>query len=59
MKGGGILQGSALGHLLFLVYMNTMPSIITAGTLLQYADDTTLTCSGSTPAATTHSLLVS
>ena len=45
---GGIPQGSALGPLLFLVYMNTLPSIITAGTLLQYADDTTLICSGST-----------
>ena len=46
---GGIPQGSALGPLLFLVYMNTLPSIITAGTLLQYADDATLICSDSTP----------
>ena len=44
---GGITQGSALGPLLFLVYMNTLPSVITAGTLLQYADNTTLICSGS------------
>ena len=45
---GGILQGSALSPLLFLMYVNTLPSIINAGTLLQYADDTTLICSGST-----------
>ena len=45
---GDVPQGSALGPLLFLVYMNTLPSIINAGTLLQYADDTTLIFSGST-----------
>ena len=49
---GGIPQGSALGPLLFLVYMNTLPSVISAGTLLQYADDTTLICSGANPAST-------
>ena len=27
--------------------MNTLPSVITAGTLLQYADDTTLICTSS------------
>jgi len=47
---GGISQGSALGPLLFLVYVSTLPSTITEGVLLQYANDTTLTCSGSTPA---------
>ena len=45
---GGVPQWSALGPLLFLAYMNTLPSIINAGTLLQYANDTTLICSGST-----------
>ena len=48
MVKGGILQGSALGPLLFLVYMNDLSSQVTGGTLLQYADDTALICSGST-----------
>ena len=42
---GRIPQGSALGPLLFLVYLNNLPSVITSGVLLQYADDTTLICS--------------
>ena len=29
--------------------MNSLPSQVTQGLLLQYADDTTLICSGSTP----------
>ena len=44
--GGGIPQGSALGPLLFLVYMNNMPSQVHNGKLLQYADDTALICTG-------------
>ena len=44
---GGIPQGSALGLLLFLIYVNEMTSIVKFGKLLQFADDTTLICSGS------------
>jgi len=43
---GGIPQGSALGLLLFLNYMNDMPSQVKHGKLLQYADDTALICLG-------------
>jgi len=37
---GGISQGSDLGPLLFLVYINAMPSVVKFGKLLQFADDT-------------------
>ena len=33
-----IPQGSALGPLLFLVYVNAMPPQVRHGTLLQFAD---------------------
>ena len=42
MMKGGIPQGSALGPLLFVIYMNSLPLQITDGLLVQYADDTTL-----------------
>ena len=53
---GGIPQGSALGPLLFLVYVNDMPSQIKHDQLLQYADDTALLCLGTTP-GDVHQLL--
>ena len=43
---GKIPQVSALGPLLFLIYMNDMSSQVKHGDLLQYADDTALICSG-------------
>ena len=43
---GGIPQGSALGPLLFLVYVNAMPFVVKHSRLLQFADDTAVICSG-------------
>ena len=43
---GGIPQGSALGPLLFLVYVNDIPLAVKHGCLLQFADDTCLVCQG-------------
>ena len=38
----------APGPLLFLIYVNAMPSLVQYGRLLQSADHTTLICSGDT-----------
>ena len=43
---GGNPQGSALGPLLFLIYVNDMILQIQNGSLLQFADDTCLICYG-------------
>ena len=53
---GGIPQENSLGPLLFLEYVNDIPSQVHHGNLLQFADDTTLICSAEVEKKLSHDL---
>ena len=38
----GVTQGSVLGPIVFLIYLNDMPNVCNVGSFILFADDTTV-----------------
>ena len=52
----GVSHGSVLGPLLFIIYINDLPSVLDVGHASLYADDTVIYCYGSSSQELTDKL---